>query len=293
VTMLSSLLDKCADLARWSKDVEERFGSAAEFAIQMRHLDLDPEVIGAVGAITGDPRHHGARVFVTAPMVELCRAAERALQREAPLLSSDLPWVHATVVFEKEPWFVTDGTTGQRMAAEVVQWHTTYIRVDEGVDVASSGPGVRALSWARVNGRLVPNQQTRWVYGELPTGRGDTADHATVHRMLFVLWSMLRDHIAIATITKPPRPSARRWERQTKLPSGDIIVITLRRPQSRAHDNLGNIIDWSHQWIVDGHWRQQWYPSLNAHRPRWIAPYVKGPEDKPLVVKEKVFAWIR
>jgi hypothetical protein len=28
--------------------------------------------------------------------------------------------------------------------------------------------------------------------------------------------------------------------------------------------------------------RQHWYPRLNAHKPRYIAPYVKGPADKPL-----------
>jgi hypothetical protein len=38
------------------------------------------------------------------------------------------------------------------------------------------------------------------------------------------------------------------------------------------------------QWIVSGHWRQQYYPSLKRHQLRWIAPYRKGPADKPLKV---------
>jgi hypothetical protein len=39
--------------------------------------------------------------------------------------------------------------------------------------------------------------------------------------------------------------------------------------------------DWQYRWITRGHWRNQWYPSLGEHRQIWIAPYVKGPEDKP------------
>jgi hypothetical protein len=40
--------------------------------------------------------------------------------------------------------------------------------------------------------------------------------------------------------------------------------------------------------VVRGHWRNQWYPSLNARRPLWIAPYLKGPDDAPLLGGEKV-----
>jgi len=41
-------------------------------------------------------------------------------------------------------------------------------------------------------------------------------------------------------------------------------------------------------------WRNQWYPSLSQHRQKWISPYVKGPEDKPLVVRpRRVYQWTR
>jgi hypothetical protein len=41
------------------------------------------------------------------------------------------------------------------------------------------------------------------------------------------------------------------------------------------------------QWLVSGHFRSQWYPSKQCHEVIWIAPYVKGPEGKPL--KEVVY----
>lgn len=74
-----------------------------------------------------------------------------------------------------------------------------------------------------------------------------------------------------------------------------VRVVELRRKQAKAeHSGEHDAVDWSHQWIVSGHWRQQWYPSLNANRPRWIMPYVKGPEDKPLKPpRAKVFAVVR
>ena len=48
-------------------------------------------------------------------------------------------------------------------------------------------------------------------------------------------------------------------------------------------------VDWTHQWIVDGHWRNQPYGvGHSLRRLQWIAPFIKGPEDAPLVIKDKV-----
>lgn len=46
-----------------------------------------------------------------------------------------------------------------------------------------------------------------------------------------------------------------------------------------------------HRWWVRGHFRAQWYPSQQAHRVVWIAPYIKGPEDKPF--KASAYAVVR
>jgi hypothetical protein len=55
--------------------------------------------------------------------------------------------------------------------------------------------------------------------------------------------------------------------------------------------------DYSHRWIVRGHMRNQPIGPRNAkggqkHIRVWIAPYVKGPEDKPLVLKDRVQLFI-
>lgn len=68
----------------------------------------------------------------------------------------------------------------------------------------------------------------------------------------------------------------------------EVVVVRLRReagdyvrhePESEAN--------YSHRFIVSGHWRNQWYPSGQVHRQIWISPYVKGPEDQPLVVRPR------
>lgn len=71
----------------------------------------------------------------------------------------------------------------------------------------------------------------------------------------------------------------------------EIHVIHLRRAASRSDSEPGDgNVEWSHRWLVRGHWRNQWYPSLQTHKPRWIAEYVKGPEGAPLVVHDKIFS---
>ena len=72
-----------------------------------------------------------------------------------------------------------------------------------------------------------------------------------------------------------------------------IHIVQLRRSLShgrRPANGDGPSAEWSHRWLVRGHWRNQWYPSAKVHRPRWIPEYVKGPDDKPLVVHDKIFS---
>lgn len=72
-----------------------------------------------------------------------------------------------------------------------------------------------------------------------------------------------------------------------------INTILLRRVHREGQAVAGREVDWSCRWIVRGHWRNQWYPSLGSHQPVWIAPHVKGPEDRGLRVRRSLFAIAR
>ena len=62
--------------------------------------------------------------------------------------------------------------------------------------------------------------------------------------------------------------------------TGPIFVNKTAGHASADHD---------HRWIVSGHWRQQPYgPNSSLRKRIWIAPYVQGPADKPLVVTDRV-----
>ena len=89
------------------------------------------------------------------------------------------------------------------------------------------------------------------------------------------------------------RPTRRRYQR-AKMDRDYTTVITLRRKKGHYEPKNGEPVNWSHRWIVGGHWRNQWFPSLKTHRQIWINEYVKGPEHKPLVVRKgRAFNFVR
>jgi hypothetical protein len=78
------------------------------------------------------------------------------------------------------------------------------------------------------------------------------------------------------------RGARRRAEKLGHDPTCHVVQL---RPALEA-DRLApgdHAVEWSHRWIVKGHWRRQYFPSRKANAPVWIHPHVKGPDDKPFV----------
>lgn len=89
-------------------------------------------------------------------------------------------------------------------------------------------------------------------------------------------------------IDSSPRPLSRHIRRASTR-SGSVdppLVSTVQLRSSTSSKNTGGSTEnksvYSVRWLVRGHHRAQWYPSSKSHRVIYIAPYVKGPEDKPL-----------
>lgn len=84
------------------------------------------------------------------------------------------------------------------------------------------------------------------------------------------------------------RPTGRELKqlRRLDMRTNSVSVIMLRRRSDRG--NEATEVQWSHRWLVRGHWRNQWYSSLKEHRLVYINPHIKGPEDKPFVMHDKV-----
>jgi len=85
-------------------------------------------------------------------------------------------------------------------------------------------------------------------------------------------------------------PLPRQWKRQRARNGANdldaVQVIRLRSALGSRNPRVGDV-EWSYRWVVSGHWRNQFRPSHKDHYPKWIMPYLKGPEDKPLKLSSK------
>lgn len=109
------------------------------------------------------------------------------------------------------------------------------------------------------------------------------------------MWALPQTVWRIAQQLVPARePVGRSWRRDAArhgLQRDDVTVIRLRKTKSKTDHETE--VEWSNQWIVRGHWRNQWYASIKTHRQIWINPFVKGPDDKPLKITKRVWEFIR
>jgi hypothetical protein len=116
----------------------------------------------------------------------------------------------------------------------------------------------------------------------------------TVLTMFAACLAFIEQRILVQSIQRPER-AARKRAAPIFDQEREVRVIELRkRAVPSAPSGEHDPIEWACRWIVSGHWRQQWFPSLQENRPIWITPYVKGPEDKPLKLPtERIFAVVR
>jgi len=113
---------------------------------------------------------------------------------------------------------------------------------------------------------------------------------------LVATWNLMRQRLVVERTEHPDRAARRRLDRAGVADTADartVRVISLRNPDPESRPVTGTSREYHHRWINRGHWRQQWYPSIKDHRPVWIAPYVKGPADAPLLGAERVYSWNR
>jgi hypothetical protein len=102
--------------------------------------------------------------------------------------------------------------------------------------------------------------------------------------------------LAAQLVTTVERPIRQLWRDANRkgIKHKDVTVIRLRRSREGyvppEGDGEGHL---TYQFVVRGHWRNQWYPSLKDHRQVWIAPYVKGPEGTELRLTERAWEFTR
>ena len=115
---------------------------------------------------------------------------------------------------------------------------------------------------------------------------------ARLRRFLLALWTFMADEIVTPTKVDLPRPNMKRLVRSghmAEIPDdGALRIIHLRRyadDGEHEHDPDAEAPFWSHRWYVRPHWRR-----LASGRVTYVRGHIKGPEDRPLVLKNDIVA---
>lgn len=265
----------------------------------LRHIYDERDAANAAKYLRADVRQAGLW-WVAPPMCALVDHAAKSMPPHR-LHARDVPEPFGMVFFGSALDGIDSYGESEPMVVNAVSWgvRTLLENGKQGIDITSWGLAVTT------HGRIwTPMGGPNWWLGGLPTAttgapadaRGSTAEasaYEDCHR-LAALWRLAASPgIATETTERLGRAAERRVERAGVDPS-PLRVIRLRRLASSAPEyEHGTDVEWSHRWMVSGHWRNQWYPTLDDHRPVWISPYVKGPDHLPLVVKETVKALVR
>lgn len=123
--------------------------------------------------------------------------------------------------------------------------------------------------------------------GTLPPHHIFSTATAAVAYSFFAFSSQKLVHIAT------PQAINRAEQRVMKKAKHIPLVVQLRVRKNVNYverDQIGEEREYSHRWVVRPHWRNQWYPSEGIHRPVFIEEYIKGPDDKPLLIRPLVFS---
>lgn len=241
--------------------------------------------------------------FVSPEMTAVAKAAGRTLDDFA-LRPDDVPDSHGFLVFGGEPIPVPEGTWPFDFQIVAYSWAE-----EPGIGVLFQPLADRDAMLAayqsvgasnehnieysrRKMSPLMPIGRQLWhPYGAESVADNGASYQAPALRVLRAAWLLMRQPLAITTDAVFDRATRRRLAREYVEPP-TVRVITLRRPANSGGSGESDR-EYHHQWIVRGHWRQQWYRSRGVNRPVWIAPHVKGPEGAPMLGGEKVYAWTR
>jgi hypothetical protein len=280
--------------------------AAADMAL-FRAADGNADWLDAVSPLrtpTDDDRRRGAAEVaaeqskliveagtwsVTADMVALVNHASKLMPFET-VERFDVPCPNGFVYLEEPAFSTTGSDTGEnpdglKVPHRAFHWY----EIPGGLNVVTyqgredfvEGEERPSADDMRILPRLRSGVEFDWLFG------GPDWTEYSVARWLKALWTISGQRISEASDIRPDRPRLRRAQRVGLL-EPTVRVISLRRSEHTPRDSSDAPVDWSHRWIVSGHWRNQWRPSVQQHRLQWIDDHVKGPDDKPLVLKPTV-----
>lgn len=270
-------------------------------------------------------------IYVSAEMCEVVNAAKDEFKPE-PLLDTDLITPRGFLFYETP--FVVPDRFDEPVTIAAVSWARMFaVSVENGDEIetlkrevadATSGMTTEAAEEEAIRRGVNPNGIALTLYavtpGEHPAGsmppvvpfhvtpwyfdmtfegneideNGKPTGAGWWWRVVQTTFRLMAQKISTKHLERADR-STRREAARLKFPDEtDIVVVRLRREAGERHEPSGEGANYSHRFIVSGHWRNQWYPSIDDHRQIWISPYVKGDAGLPLIVRpRRVYQWSR
>jgi hypothetical protein len=127
--------------------------------------------------------------------------------------------------------------------------------------------------------------------------RSSRALNEAAYRLFLAGLLFLQQRIVTDRPTQAPRATRRRYERErgsNAMADPPLIrIVMLRAVEARGATGQRQV-ERQYHWLVRGHWRNQYYPKAMLHRPRWIAPHIRGDTTKPLKMPTRpIFAVTR
>lgn len=279
---------------------------------QLSHPGLPADEGGQKMARDENQRLRMSELFyVTGYMMTLAQTAARSLPAFR-LVPEDLPSESGFMYFETPifEYVSEDGTPTSIVAVTwgpwygapkpmlwLTWWSDTHRHVTEAVSRGRMLPEHGNL--LRANFPILADNESQIEFSEIEKVKDRIFKERATDDEMFIwgvqimrtIWTLLDQPLASSRPVAPSRADRRRLARQG-ITSPQVRVISLRRPvvQYDEPDDTSEGRLYYHQWIVRGHWRQQWHSSRGEHRPIWIAPHIKGPDGAPLLGGEKVYA---
>ncbi|MGP4994582.1 hypothetical protein [Glutamicibacter ardleyensis] len=121
---------------------------------------------------------------------------------------------------------------------------------------------------------------------------GDAESESTVSAQKLI--NYLRALTAIArsprtnSVKKSVTVSKRKKGKRTYTTERTVTIMSLQRPETARYELDGARGSVQRLHWVRGHWRRQWYATVEDHRLKWIDGFIKGDPDKGTTQSRKV-----
>jgi hypothetical protein len=304
MTPYAEALERQLDLLHWCDSAQARTLATLNTR-RARDMAGNPVTGDHIRRLWAKPLAEGAPYFWSEPMCVLLEAAAPSFAGWR-LRETDFPSFAGFCLFARrltlDPWvgdagpvalfagdhdmaaFTWSPFTNERTGEVVV----TFVVYDQEPGFVLPTP-VTTIGWEL--GRTLDEAVLYAVARDKPTNRRRLEEKL---RYVATALALLGQTITATRHAPVDRAARRRAERAGWEHDPIVRVVELRRRVSESVARDAEPVEWSCRWVVRGHWRQQWCPLAQEHRPIWITSYVKGPEDKPLKTpRATVFAVVR